>query len=271
MHTHSTLTSFRWSLSLGAAAALAATAGCDISVSEEDQLGDRYAAEVVGQVRLMDQPDVVEYVTRLGMRIVPEDERAQRDWHFYVVNDTLVNAFAIPGGHIFVNRGLIERAGNYAELAGVLGHEVAHVTLRHSVEQIKSRQKANVVVTVFCSIISVCGSPVAQVAIGVGGQLLFAKYSREDEAEADSAAVGFLVQSGIDPRGVPSMFRRLLEERARDPIRLDAWLGSHPLEETRIARTETLVASFATSEPSTPVENDAGFQDFRARVQALPR
>lgn len=250
------------------AAAVLLQLGCDISTAEEDEIGDRYAEMVQREVSVMRDPVIERYLEGLGRRLVAVSDRENRDWHFYVVDDSMVNAFALPGGHIFVNRGLIERAGSYHELAGVLGHEVAHVTLRHSADQMKMRQKTNLALTILCAVVDFCGSAAGQLVIGVGGQLVFAKYSRGDESEADSAAVEYLYRAGIDPQGVPAFFGRLLEARGQDATLLDAWLGSHPLEEDRMARSSA-IASRLLEGADRPLERDReDFRAFQARVRA---
>jgi beta-barrel assembly-enhancing protease len=215
---------------------------CDVSLSQERELGEQYAAQLDQQLRLTSDSALARYVTELGARIAGVTGREDIRWRFSVVESPELNAFAVPGGFVYVNRGLIERAGDMSELSGVLGHEVGHVVLRHSIEQMQKRTKTNVIVSLVCGLTDICVSEVAQVAIGVGGDIVFAKYGREDETEADSVAVEYLVRAGIDPRGVPRMFERMLAERAREPTVVDAWLGSHPLEERRIARTSALVA-----------------------------
>lgn len=247
----------------------AAMSACEVSVAEEDELGDQYAAAIQSQVRLLDDADADAWLSRLGMRLTTVADSASRDWHFYLVDDSTVNAFAVPGGHIFVHRGLIERAGTYSELAGVMGHEVAHVTLRHSVDQMRSRTRTGVVVTVVCAVINICSSTAAQIAIDVGGQALFAKYSRDDEAQADSAAVGYLMAAGIDPRGIPTMFERLAAERTSDPTALDAWFGSHPLEDSRVARTIALISTIGPSRLDVLVSDDSSFSSFKQAVRGL--
>ena len=249
---------------------LAVTA-CDVSISAEDELGDRYAAAIESQLPILDDSAATAYLTGLGRRITAVADDASRDWHFRLVDDTTVNAFAIPGGHVFVYRGLVERARTYSELAGVLGHEVAHVTLRHSVDQFQARTRTSVIVTVFCSVVSICSSTAAQVALDVGGQALFAKYSRDDESEADSAAVGYLVAAGIDPRGITSMFEQFASQRAHDPTALDAWFGSHPLEESRIRRTAALVTAYDRQRLDALEANDASFPAFKEAVRSLRR
>jgi predicted Zn-dependent protease len=242
---------------------------CDLSVSQEDELGDSYAASIEEQLPILRDSAADAWLTTLGARLTSVADRESRDWHFYIVDDSTVNAFAVPGGHVFVHRGLIERAGTYSELAGVLGHEVAHVTLRHSVDQMKSRTKTSVVVMVVCAVINICGSTAAQVAIDFGGQALFAKYSRDDEAQADSAAIGYLVAAGIDPRGIPAMFGRMAADRQTDPTSLDSWFGSHPLEESRVARTNQLISSFGLPQLEALTSDVSSFAEFKASVRGL--
>jgi predicted Zn-dependent protease len=248
---------------------LAVLASCDVSVAQEDELGDEYAAAIEAQLHVLDDSAANAWLSRLGARLTTVADDAMRDWHFYLVDDTTINAFAVPGGHIFVHRGLVERAATYSELAGVLGHEVAHVTLRHSVEQMRSRTKTGVIVTVFCAIVNICSSTAAQVAIDVGGQALFAKYSRDDEARADSAAVGYLSSAGIDPRGIPAMFQRLAELRDANPTALEAWFGSHPLEASRVRRTSGLISRIGPSRLDQLDADDPSYAAFQDAVHRL--
>jgi predicted Zn-dependent protease len=248
---------------------VAVTGACDVSVSEEDELGDQYAAAIESQLPMLRDSAAEAWLSVLGARLTSVADRDSRDWHFYLVDDSTVNAFAVPGGHIFVHRGLVERAATWSELAGVLGHEVAHVTLRHSVDQMRSRTRTSVLMTVICAIVNVCSSTAAQIAIDVGGQALFAKYSRDDEAQADSAAVGYLIAAGIDPRGIPSMFERLAAERRTDATALDAWFGSHPLEESRVARTNALISTIGPERLDSLAPDDPSFASFKESVRGL--
>lgn len=254
---------------MAVACVAAMVSGCDVSVSEEDELGDQYAAAIRAQLPILDDSAAGAWLSALGTRLTSVADEENRDWHFYLVDDSTVNAFAVPGGHVFVHRGLVERATTYSELAGVIGHEVAHVTLRHSVDQMRARSRTGVLVTVFCAVVNVCSSTAAQIAIDVGGQALFAKHSRDDEAEADSAAVGYLVRAGIDPRGIPSMFERLAAERAIDPSALDSWFGSHPLEESRVARTNELISMIGPPRLDSLVRDAPSFAAFQEGVRGI--
>ena len=244
-------------------------AACDVSVSQEDELGDQYAAAIAAQVPIIEDSVATAWLSRLGARLTSVADRENRDWHFYLVDDSTVNAFAVPGGHIFVHRGLIEKAETYSQLAGVMGHEVAHVTLRHSVDQMRSRTRTGIFVTVICAVVNICSSSAAQVAIDVGGKALFAKYSRDDEAQSDSAAVGYLLAARINPRGIPKMFERLAAVREVDPSALEAWFGSHPLEDSRIARTNALISAIDSSQLDLLPLDDPSFASFKAQVRDL--
>lgn len=257
-----------WRRALPAAIALTAGA-CDVSASEEDELGDDYAQSIAAQVEILEDSAATSWLAAMGARLTSVADTNHRDWHFYLVDDSTVNAFAVPGGHVFIHRGLIEHAGSYSELAGVVGHEIAHVTLRHSVDQMRSRTRTGIVVTVFCAVVNICSSTAAQVAIDVGGQALFAKYSRDDESQADSAAVGYLVAGGVDPRGIPAMFERLAAIRRADPTALEAWFGSHPLEESRISRTNALISTIGRSRLEGLMTDEPSFVSFRESVRAL--
>jgi len=245
-------------------------AACDISQEEEVQLGRQNAEQVAAQLPIVDDPVAERYINALGTRIARPSDARGLEWHFRIVDSRSVNAFALPGGFIFVNRGLVERAGNLSELAGVLGHEIGHVTLRHSVEQLKSAQKTNIGVTLLCTLTSVCDNGLARVAINVGGSALFAKHSREDEREADAEAVRNVVRAGISPAGIPAMFESLMAERRAEPGVVDAWFGTHPLEESRIAETRRLVNALDPAQVAALTVDSPEFQAFQRRVRALP-
>jgi len=150
------------------------------------------------------------------------------DWRFYIVDSKEVNAFAVPGGYIYVNRGLIERTQRMDQLAGVLGHEIGHVVRRHSIKQMQQQQGANVGVTLACVLTRICDSQAGQAAIQVGGTALFAKFSRSDEIEADQEGINNVVRAGISPNGIPEMFQILLNERTTNPSAVEGWFSTHP-------------------------------------------
>ena len=255
----------------GACALLFAFVGCSVSQDQEVELGRRNAEAVRAQLPLVQDPVSTGYVQQLGLSIARTTSRADLDWRFNIVDSREVNAFALPGGFIYVNRGLIERTEQLDELAGVLGHEIGHVVQRHSVEQIEKQTKTGVAVELGCRLTDLCNSDVARAAIQVGGAALFARYSRQDEAEADSVAVQFVIDAGIDPRGIPTLFQRLIEERRRSPARIEAFFASHPLEEDRILATEREIGALDQGMLQRLRQDDPSYQSFKAHLAQLPR
>lgn len=256
----------RHRLFAGAAVVGLLTTGCAVSTQQEVELGQNYSAEINKQLKLMHDPEIVRYINLLGDSITRVADDRSLNWTFYVVDSKEVNAFAVPGGFIYVNRGLIERTTRMSQLAGVLAHEIGHVTMRHSVKQMQAAQKANAGLTLACILTSICESQVAGAAVQLGGGALFAKFSRDDEAEADRAGISYLVRARIDPRGVPEMFRILLNERASRRGGLDAWFSTHPLEEDRVKATEAEIARIPAAQLRGLSSDSERFQQFKRRV-----
>lgn len=244
--------------------------GCVVSTQQEVQLGTQYAQQINAQLPIMRDANVNSYINSLGNSLARVADNRNLSWRFYVVDSREVNAFAVPGGFVYVNRGLIERARTMNQLAGAMAHEIAHVTQRHSVEQMAQAQRADAGLTLACILTSVCQSGAASAAIQVSGSALFAKFSRDDESEADRYGVQYLVAAGIDPRGMVDMFQTLLNERRSRPTAVDAWFRTHPLEEDRIAETQAQIAHYpATRLRGLRVDN-AAYQQFRSRLVSLP-
>lgn len=242
---------------------------CGVSEDQEVAIGQQNAEQINARLPIVRDAVVGDYVQQLGMSMARTTSRADLDWRFFVVDSREVNAFALPGGIIYVNRGLIERATTLDELAGALGHEIGHVVRRHSVEQLKKARGANVAVSLTCTLTRICDNSVAQAAIQVGGTALFAKYSREHEAEADSVAVEIVIAAGIDPQGIPALFERLLAERRASPMAIEAFFASHPLEEDRIRETERLIAALEPERLRGLARDVDSYGAFRARLAAV--
>ena len=246
------------------------TTSCSVSQDQEVAIGRQNAEEVNARLPIIGDATVADYVQRLGLAMAQTTPRANLDWRFFVVDSKEVNAFALPGGFIYINRGLIERAQQLDELAGAIGHEIGHVVRRHSVQQMEKGTKANVAVGLTCTLTRLCESDVARAAIQVGGAALFARYSRRDEAEADSEAVVNVMKVGIDPHGIPVLFERLLEERRISPLRIQAFFASHPLEEDRIRATQREIESLDAALLRGLTRDEPGYVAFRARLRSLP-
>lgn len=247
-----------------------AMVACTVGDEQEKALGQEAAAQIDSAVPMIADDAANSYVTNLGTALATASDDRNRDWRFRIVDAEVLNAFALPGGFVYVNRGLIERATSSSELAGVLGHEIGHVLLRHSAERIEKQQKTNVGVSVVCGLTNICSSEAARVAIDVGGAALFARFSRRDELEADSAAVGIVSRAGYDPQGIATMFAKLLETRDQRPDMVEGWFASHPMEEDRIAAVVRVIRSSSPADGRKLVRDDPTFHEFQARVRQLP-
>jgi predicted Zn-dependent protease len=243
--------------------------GCAISQQQEVQMGADYSAQIATELPLVKDAQVNRYITQLGEQLAAVTDTRGLTWHFAVVDSREVNAFAVPGGWIYVNRGLIERAENMSQVAGVLAHEIGHVTRRHSVQQMQQAQGANSGVSLLCTLTKVCNSSTGQTAINLGGNALFAKFSRSDESEADAEAVATTIKAGIDPTGIPGMFRILLGEQQRNPSALEAFFLTHPLAADRVTATEALISAYPASALRALTKETTSFQTFRRRLLAL--
>ncbi len=250
------------------APALAACGG-GVSLREEAEIGAAYAAEVQKQVTLIRDPAAVAALNRLGDRLAAQADSTGREYTFYLVDSPEVNAFAIPGGHIFVNRGLVETADQASEFAGVLGHEIAHVTERHGIEQMKKQRGAGTLVTLIYVVLGRDPGVVEQIAIEAGGAAVFAKYGRDAEREADQRAVHTLPAAGYDPEGMATFFEDLLRQQARQPGLLDTWFSTHPTSQERVQNARAMIRTLKVDRARL-ADDTPEYQAFRARVRQLP-
>ncbi len=255
------------SLSIGAIALLA---GCGVSTQQEVQMGQQEAQQVNAQLPMVQDAVINSYVNSLGNRIAKLTSRGDLQWQFQVVNSDVVNAFALPGGFVYVNRGVLERASNTSEVAGVLAHEIEHVVKRHSVKQMEQAQGADVGVGILCALTGVCQSGIAQAAIQVGGTAVFAKFSRTDEMQADEGGFNNVMRAGISPRGMYTFFQKLLaEEQQSGGGNAAAWFSDHPGTQDRIADIQRMLNQVPASQLNALQTNDSGFATMKARLARL--
>jgi predicted Zn-dependent protease len=251
--------------------AVALLAGCGVSTQQEVQMGQQEAQQVNAQLPMVQDAVINNYVNALGNRIAHTTSRADLNWQFQVVNSDIVNAFALPGGFVYVNRGVLERASNMSEVAGVVGHEIEHVVRRHSVQQMEQAQGANVGVGILCALTGVCQSGVAQAAINIGGSAVFAKFSRSDEVQADEGGFNNVMRAGISPRGMYTFFQKLLaeEQQSGGGGNAAAWFSDHPGTQDRLADIQRMLSQVPASQLNSLQSNDTGFATMKARLARL--
>ncbi|HKR09374.1 MAG TPA: M48 family metallopeptidase [Gemmatimonadaceae bacterium] len=253
-----------------AIAAAGLLAACGVSQQQEVQMGQQEAQQVSAQLPMVQDAYIQNYVNALGQRIASRTSRADLNWQFQVVNSDVVNAFALPGGFVYVNRGVLARADNMSEVAGVLGHEIEHVVRRHSVKQMEQAQGANVGVGILCALTGVCQSGVAQAAINIGGTAVFAKFSRTDEVQADEGGFNNVIRAGINPRGMLTLFQKLLaEEQQSGNSNVAAWFSDHPGTSDRLADIQRMLNQTPASTLNGLQTNDANFSTMKSRLARL--
>lgn len=258
-------------LSRGAAALVAALAlgGC-VNEAREVAIGNQIASQINGQIPLVQDVPLNLYVNDLGRLIARHSARPELQYYFYIVDSPALNAFALPGGHIYVNRGLIERTSDVSELAGILAHEIGHVAARHGAENLQRQMRTRSMARVMYQLILDREPMLNQEALEVGSALWNAQNSRAAEQEADQLAVQYLVQSGVDPRGMLSLFSALWEEEQRVPASESiSWFSTHPGTAQRMQATRAQIRALpAVDKPLA--RNNESYAAFLRRLSRQP-
>jgi predicted Zn-dependent protease len=212
-----------------------------ISVDEEWAMRGALHQEASQQLRLVNDPPAVNYVNQLGRRIVDQTPLRGRRWDFFIVNDPAVNAFTLPGGLVYINRGLIEEASSLDELAGAMAHEIGHGNARHGTQLMTKAYGYNLVASLLLGRNAGRAKRLFAQLLGTG---LLTHYSRDAEREADRLGVGYAYQAGFDPQGSARLFRELLRLQGRQPGRVGQFFASHPLTQERIVNAEATAAQY---------------------------
>ncbi|PCI23272.1 MAG: peptidase M48 [Piscirickettsiaceae bacterium] len=212
-----------------------------MSENEELALGRRYSAEVMKQYRAYDNPMLQKYVQSVGERVARVSHRKNLFYRFTLLDSTQVNAFALPGGYIYITRGLLVYLNSEAELAAVLGHELGHVTARHSVRQHSMSTTTNLLGALISAASGVQGAGQLTSLIGTG---IVRGYGREHELEADGLGVDYLAKAGYDPRAMEKVIttlknqeifdKKLAREQGREPRAYHGVFSTHPANDTRL-------------------------------------
>lgn len=239
-----------------------------VSESQEIQMGQQASKEVAQSIGLYNDAKVQAYVANLGKRMAANSERPKLPWEFHVVDDAAVNAFALPGGFIYVTRGLMASINNEAELATVLGHEIGHVTYRHSVQQISKAQLAQLGLGIG-SILSADIARFGQLA-STGLSILFLKYGRDAENQADQAGFRYALDQNYDVREMTDVFETLNRvSQAGGGGKLPEWLSTHPNPENRIKRIESILDTLQRDPNRGVVDREEYLQYVRGMTYGL--
>lgn len=231
-----------------------------VSLEQEWQLGQQLERDLAKQLRLVNDRSAVSYVNQVGKRIVSQTEMRNLPWEFHIVADKEINAFNIPGGHVYVNTGLISAADNVAEFTGVLAHEIAHGVSRHGTEQLTRSYGLSIVAGL---VLGENPAVYQQILAQIVGTGTLAKFSRNAEREADHLGVTYMARAGYDPMGMATMFEKLLQQRKSQPGAVGKFFATHPLTEDRIRDVR---AQASQIDRSRLASRDSGYQSLRQRV-----
>ncbi|NND45696.1 MAG: M48 family metalloprotease [Xanthomonadales bacterium] len=251
-------------LLLGACASSGVNEG-DINViglDEEWELGRQLEADLAKELDLVNDREILAYINRAGQQVVAQTEMASLPWEFHVVRDDAINAFNIPGGHVYINTGLITAAQSASELMGVVSHEIAHGVSRHATERLTRVHGLNFLASVLLGSDPQTYQTILAQILGTGA---IASFSRDAEEEADELGVRYMYAAGYDPLGMPRMFEHLLAERQRRPDGVSRFFSTHPLTEDRIRATRAQAEAL----PPKPglIEDETEFQRVKDRVR----
>jgi len=236
------------------------------SLEKEIALGKQLAQEVERQSKIIDDPIVSEYINRVGQNIVRNSD-AKVPFTIKVVEDESVNAFALPGGFFFVNTGLILKADNEAELAGVMAHEIAHVAARHGTRQATKAELANYATIPLIFMGGWAGYGIRQAA-GVLVPMSLLKFSRGYESEADMLGLQYMYKTGYDPASFVDFFEKIeaLEKKKHNAV--SELFSSHPMTDDRIQAAQKNIQENLEARPEYVV-NTSEFNEVKARLAMI--
>ncbi|MFU8895433.1 MAG: M48 family metalloprotease [Gammaproteobacteria bacterium] len=238
--------------------------------SQAESIGRSVLRQLREQGSVLEDPEIAEYVTVLGQRVASHAHEGELRFEFFVINDDAINAFALPGGYVGINSGLITATRSESELAGVLAHEVAHVTQKHIARRIAGTGRTSILAT---------AAVIAAIMLGASGDAIPAaimsaqglaiqeqiNYTRANEYEADRVGMQYLARAGFDPMGMPSFFEVLSREAAMPGSRLPEFLQTHPLTSTRVAETRDRAERTEVAE----IRESPSYDLMRARIHVL--
>jgi predicted Zn-dependent protease len=243
-----------------------ASTGFNLFSPEQDiQLGEASAEEIMRQVVVLHDERTEAYVQRLGERVAARAPGYKFPYRFIVVASPEVNAFALPGGYVFVNEGAIEAARTESELAGVLAHEIAHVSLRHGTTQASRAYLARTAVDVLNTVAGVSHGDFWRVAAAAGGasaNRFFLRSNRAAELQADAEGARLLAETGFDPRDMANFFERL-DEREGVRASVDA-AGDHPEPASRVEAIGQVIAALGQTPKRT--RDSEEFRRIKSRL-----
>jgi hypothetical protein len=246
--------------------------GFNIFSKQQDvEIGRESAAQAEQQLPILQSGAATQMIENVTSRLVAAIPNSAFSYRPRVVNVSDVNAFALPGGYLYVNRGLIEAADSEGQLAGVIAHEIGHIALRHGTNQASKAYIAQAGLSILGGIIGGNRSNTDEIVNALGGfglNALFLKYSRDDESEADAFGAKIMADAGYDPLEMADFFEKLRQAEARDPSELEQFFSDHPAPADR---AEHIRAEAGPSKPASARQSSALFTQAASELRSAPR
>ncbi len=244
-----------------------------LTLDDEYQIGRMIVRGLRDQDQILEDPEVTEYIRSLGYKLSSQAHDGAQRFNFFMVRDNTINAFALPGGFIGVNTGLLLKTEDESELAGVLAHEIAHVTQRHIARSIAAQSRSSLVSTaaMLAAILvgaAAGGGDAAMAGVAAAQSLAIQQqisFTRSNETEADRVGLGFLARSGFDPNGMPRFFETMSRLAGSSEMNIPEMLRTHPVSTTRIAETKERAAQLEVA----PAPQSASYALTRERLRVL--
>ena len=249
-----------------------------LSPQQERMLGENFMRRARRELDMIDDPELNEYIQALGRKLTAHSDRPPQEFRFFIINNPSINAFAVPGGFIGVNTGLILAAHNEAELAAVLAHEIAHITQRHIPRMIAEAKRTSIpAMAAMLAAIVLAGASgsgqAGEAAIALTAASLAQKelnFTRAFEQEADRLGMGILTRAGYDARAMPAFFERLLDWSKLYESNLPEFLRTHPITTRRISESRDQAEHFAKRAAPDNVQFFHAQAKLRAQSKASP-
>lgn len=247
---------------------LGSQAATFLSDEKAKLLGKSFIRQSRYRMPYVSDPELVSYINNLGNRLLEVSTDADQEYNFYLIDSDVINAFAVPGGHIAMHTAILTKAESESELASVVAHEISHVTQSHISRKLEnSKYDSWIALGALLAAAAAGGAEAAQAALGVSQASILDRqlsYSRDYEAEADSLGIRLLSRAGFNPAAMPIFFKRLLDENRINESRALEFLRSHPLTISRITESAERVRAY----PAAPPQDERAFQMMQAKATA---